>query len=422
MRRYNGEKFMHWFTMKEGVLHADSIPLPDIASRHGTPTYVYSRKTLERHVDTIDGAFERIDHLTCYSVKANTAAGVLKVFADRGLGADIVSGSELYRVLRAGIPADRIVFSGVGKTEDEMRYALESGILMFNVESESELHVLNRVAAETGVKAPISFRVNPDVDPKTHPYMATGLKKSKFGIPQTEAIRLYETAASLEFVNVIGIDAHIGSQLTDVSPYREAAERLASLVGDIRACGIDIDIIDIGGGLGINYEEEFPPDPSDWAEMVVPVLKRTGCRLILEPGRSIVGNAGVLLTRVLYIKENGDKTFLVLDSAMNDMLRPTLYGSHHSIVPVVERDAERRIVDIVGPICESGDFLARDREIVMPREGDLLAVMSAGAYGMTMSSNYNSRLRAAEVLVYNDDIRLITRRETIEDLVARELM
>ncbi len=411
---------MHWFTRKEGVLHADEVPLTRIAEEFGTPTFVYSRNTLERHIDKIDGAFNDIDHLTCYSVKANSTGAVLKVLAERGLGADIVSGGELFRARKAGIPAEKIVFSGVGKTDDEIAYALDEGILMFNVESESELLAINRGAGEKGVKAPISFRVNPNVDPKTHPYMATGLKKSKFGVPQSQALELYEKAASLDNIDVIGIDAHIGSQLTDVSPYREAAERLRDLVNAIKAKGIDIKLIDIGGGLGINYDEEHPPDPDVWANMVIPVLKETGCKLILEPGRSIVGNAGVMITKVIYIKRNEDKTFVITDGAMNDLMRPTLYDSHHTIVPVIERGEGRELVDVVGPICESGDFLAKDREIDMPLEGDIMAVMSAGAYGKTMSSNYNSRPRGAEVMVHGEDIMLVAERESWEDLVARE--
>ena len=269
-------------------------------------------------------------------------------------------------------------------------------------------------------RAPISFRINPDVDPKTHPYISTGLKSNKFGIPHDDALRLYEKAAGLEHVDVIGIDAHIGSQITDLSPFRSAAKRLRSLIGEIRAHGIDIRIVDVGGGMGINYQEDTPPDPVEWSRMILPIIKDTGCRLIIEPGRSIIGNAGILLTRVLYIKSNGEKTFIVVDSGMNDLARPSLYGSYHAILPVLERKTERRIVDVVGPICESGDFIAKDRELYMPEEGDLVAIMSAGAYGMSMSSNYNSRLRAAEVMVYKNDMQLVSKRETFEDLVSGE--
>jgi len=411
---------MHWFIYRDGNMHVEDVPLSELASRYGTPLYVYSRTTLERHIKTIDGAFSDIDHVTCYSLKANSNAAILRVLAKHGLGADIVSGGELFRALRARIPAERIVFSGVGKTENEIRYALESDILMFNVESESELHAIDRIAGDMKTRAPISFRVNPDVDPKTHPYISTGLKSNKFGIPHDDALRLYEKAAGLEHVNVIGIDAHIGSQITDLSPFRIAAERLRSLIGEIRANGIDIRIVDVGGGMGINYQEDTPPDPVEWSRMILPIIKDTGCRLIIEPGRSIIGNAGILLTRVLYIKSNGEKTFIVVDSGMNDLARPALYGSYHAILPVLERKTERRVVDVVGPICESGDFIAKDRELNMPEEGDLIAIMSAGAYGMSMSSNYNSRLRAAEVMVYKNDMNLVSKRETFEDLVSGE--
>ncbi|MFC1694053.1 diaminopimelate decarboxylase, partial [Candidatus Latescibacterota bacterium] len=354
---------MHWFMYKDGKLYAEDVLLSDIAMRYGTPVYVYSRRTLERHIRAIDNAFKDIDHLTCYSVKANSNGAILRLFSEYGMGADIVSGGELYRALRAGIPANRIVFSGVGKTEKEIKYALESGILMFNAESESELETINRIAGEMNCKAPLSFRVNPDIDPKTHPYISTGLKENKFGIPYTDVLRLYEKAAGMENIDVIGIDAHIGSQLLDVLPFKESAERLMELIKEIRERGIDIKIIDIGGGLGINYEQDEPPDPEDWANMIVPVIKDSGCRLIVEPGRSITGNAGILLTRVLYIKSGEDKTFIIVDAGMNDLARPSLYGSYHAVVPVIERKKERRVVDIVGPICESGDFIAKDREL-----------------------------------------------------------
>ena len=411
---------MHWFNYKDGVLHAEDLSLAELAGRFGTPAYVYSHSTIERHISTIDGAFRDIDHLTCYSVKANSNGAILRLLAKHGLGADIVSGGELFRVLRAGIPPERIVYSGVGKTPAEIRYAIDTGILMFNVESESELEVIARIAKEAGRTARISFRVNPDVDPKTHPYISTGLKKNKFGVPHDDALRLYRKAAEMEFIEVTGIDAHIGSQLTDLSPFKDAVNRLVGLIDTIRAAGINLKIIDIGGGLGINYEDVEPPDPEDWAAMVIPAMKCTGCRLVLEPGRSIVGNAGVLLTRVLYVKHNGDKTFVVVDAGMNDLARPSLYGSHHDIRLVMERRTEKHILDVVGPICESGDFLAKDREMQMPEEGDILAVMSAGAYGMAMASNYNSRCRAAEVMVHGGEATLTTRRETYEDLVLKE--
>jgi len=411
---------MHWFTYKNDRLHAEGIPLDAVAERFGTPTFVYSLTTLERHISTIDGAFDGIDHLTCFSVKANSNGTILKLLAEKGLGADIVSGGELFRALRAGIPGDKIVYSGVGKTEAEIGYALDSGILMFNVESETELYTIDRIARGKGVKAPISLRVNPDVDPKTHPYISTGLKKNKFGIPHEEARRLYRTAAGLANIEIIGIDAHIGSQLTDFSPYEEATQRLTGLITDIRKEGIELKYIDIGGGLGINYEGEFPPDPADWAAKIVPVIEGMGLTLIIEPGRSIVGNAGILLSRVINTKSNGDKTFVVVDAAMNDLVRPALYGSFHGILPVVRGKSAMRTVDIVGPICESSDFMAKEREIEMPEIGDLISIMSAGAYGMAMSSNFNSRLRAAEVMVSGADMRVIRARETYGDLVANE--
>ncbi len=411
---------MHWFNYKDSEFYAEDVPLSRIAEKYGTPVYVYSRATLERHIRTIDGAFSGIDHLTCYSVKANACGAILRLFAEHGLGADIVSGGELFRALRAGIPAERIVYSGVGKTPSEMEYALNSGILMFNVESESELRVLNEVAGRLKKKAPVSFRINPDVDPKTHPYISTGLKKNKFGIPHDSALRVYAEASKLPNIEVMGIDAHIGSQLVDVTPFREAAERLAGLIGEIRSLGVNLRYADIGGGLGIRYNEETPPDPSEWASMIIPVIKQAGCSLIIEPGRSMVGNAGALLTRVQYIKKNVDKTFVVVDAGMNDLARPSLYGSFHSILPVTDRKAAPAVVDVVGPICESGDFLAKDRELPLPEEGDLLAVMSAGAYGMSMASNYNSRTRAAEVMVSGGEDTLVTARESWEDLVARE--
>ena len=413
---------MHWFQYREGILHAEEVPLREIGEQFGTPLFVYSQATIDRHINTIDGAFRDIDHLTCYSVKANSCGALLSLLAGRGIGADIVSGGELFRALRAGIPAERIVYSGVGKTESEIRYALESGILAFNVESESELAAINRIAGELGRKAPVSFRINPDVDPKTHPYISTGLRKNKFGISHSETLRVYREASALPNIEIVGIDAHIGSQLIDVTPFRAVANRLAGLIADIRGLGIDLKIADIGGGLGIKYDNELPPDPGEWASMIIPVLQETGCKLIIEPGRSLIGNAGVLLTRVLYIKKNIEKTFIIVDAGMNDLTRPSLYGSFHSILPMEDRGAEERTVDVVGPICESGDFLAKDRSLRMPCEGDLLAVMSAGAYGMSMSSNYNSRPRAAEVMVQGNTVTLVTARETYEDLVAKERM
>ncbi len=412
---------MDWFNYKDQELYAEDVRLQDMAEQYGTPLYVYSKATLERHISTIDGAFMGIDHLTCYSVKANPTAALLTLIAQHGLGADIVSGGELFMALRAGIPAHKIVYSGVGKTESEIRYALESGILMFNVESESELHTINRVAGDMDAVAPISFRINPDVDPKTHPYISTGLKKNKFGIPHEEAVRIYREASELPNIDVIGIDAHIGSQLIDVSPFSDAVKRLIDLIESIKDAGIDLKIIDIGGGLGIRYYDETPPEPSEWAQAIIPFIKKNGLKLIIEPGRSMMGNTGILLTKVLYIKKNGDKTFVIVDAGMNDIARPSLYGSYHGVVPVHEHKADKVTVDIVGPICESGDFIAKDRQMPLPAEGDYLAVLSAGAYGMSMASNYNARPRAASLLIDKNTVRLVNRRETYEDLVSREI-
>lgn len=413
---------MNWFNFIDGELFAEDRKVTDLARNYGTPLYIYSKATLVRHINTIDGAFHGIDHLTCFSVKANSNISILKILTKHGIGVDIVSGGELYRVLQADIPPERIVYSGVGKTEAEIRYALDSDILMFNVESESELKTINRIAGDMNKKAPLAFRINPDVNPKTHPYISTGLKTNKFGIPHNEALSIYKVAADLPHVEVIGIDAHIGSQLIDISPFRDAAERLRDLIGEISSIGIDLKIVDIGGGLGIRYEDETPPEPSEWARIIIPILRETGCRLIIEPGRSMVGNAGILVTKVLYIKKNDDKTFVIVDAGMNDIARPSLYDSYHSVVPLRKRKIKKSVVDIVGPICESGDFIAKDRHIILPKEGDYLAILSAGAYGMTMASNYNSRPRAAEIMVDLNKISLIRERETIEDLVAKELI
>ena len=344
------------------------------------------------------------------------------MLAKAGAGADIVSGGELYRALRAGVPPKKIIFSGVGKSRDEMREALKADILMFNVESRAELRVLDEVAREAGVRAPVALRVNPDVDPQTHPYIATGLKTSKFGIPYDEALEAYEEAAKLGGLEVIGADMHIGSQLTKATPVADAVARVVALAKALRERRIEIRMIDIGGGLGIRYRDETPPTHQEFATLLLPALREAGVTVLLEPGRSIVGNAGVLLTRVLYRKDTGTKKFVVVDGAMNDLIRPSLYGSYHEIVPVDEkrRTGERESVDVVGPICESGDFLAKDRELARAEQEDLLAVMSAGAYGFVMASNYNTRPRAVEVLVDGDRYTIVRRRETYEDLVAGE--
>jgi len=411
---------MHYFNYHHHSLRCEEVELSDIAAAVGTPCYIYSHRTLTRHAEVIDKALERFDHLTCYSVKANSNQAVLKLLADRGLGADVVSGGELFRARAAGFPADRIVFSGVGKTEEELRYALNEGILAFNVESISELRALNFVAGQERTKAPVNLRINPDVDPKTHPKIATGLKTAKFGIPHDKALDAYEEAASLEWIDVVGIDAHIGSNLTSVAPFVEAAKRMVDLVEKIRAKGIALKMADIGGGLGITYDAEDPPSPVEWGDAIGEVFSTAGLRIITEPGRSIVGNAGILLTSVLYLKEHGDKNFVVVDAGMNDLVRPSMYDSFHGIRPVVKRERQEFVADVVGPICETGDFLARDRTMTRPEEGDLLAVLSAGAYGFTMSSTYNSRPRVAEVMVRADTWQVVRDRETYGDLIRGE--
>ncbi len=413
---------MDHFTYRSGELACESVSLEALAAAVGTPTYVYSKAALLESYTAYDRAFSEIPHLICYAMKANSNLGVLATFARAGGGADIVSGGELYRVLRAGIPAGKVIFSGLGKTREEMREALKAGILMFNVESVSELRTLDEVARETGTRAPIALRVNPDVDPETHPYISTGLKSSKFGIPITQALSVYEEAARRPGLEVVGVQMHIGSQLTKTSPFADAAERLAVLVRALRERGIAVHFVDVGGGVGIRYRDEVPPTTDEYARVLVGLLKSLGVTVIVEPGRAVVGNAGVLLTRVIYRKETDAKRFVVVDAAMNDLIRPSLYSSYHDIRPVAETRLATlaETVDVVGPICESGDFLAKDRTLPRAEEGDLLAIMSAGAYGFVMASNYNTRPRAAEVLVDGSRYTIVRRRERYEDLVAGE--
>lgn len=410
---------MDHFVYSDGVLLAEQVPLAHIAAVHGTPCYVYSRATLERHWRAFDAALGDHPHLVCYAVKANSSLAVLNVLARLGSGFDIVSAGELERVLRAGGDPARVVFSGVGKRADEMRRALEAGIRCFNVESESELVRLNRVAGETGVVAPVSIRVNPDVDARTHPYISTGLKENKFGVDIREAPRLYREAADLPHLRVVGVDCHIGSQLTQLSPFVDALKRVLDLARALEAEGIGLDHLDLGGGLGVRYRDETPPLPDAYARALFEGLSDTRYEILLEPGRAIAGNAGVLLTRVEYLKHTGHKDFAVVDAAMNDLIRPALYGAWQEIVPVAPREGEARRYDVVGPVCETGDFLGKDRDLVLA-EGDLLAVRSAGAYGYAMSSNYNSRPRAAEVMVDGEDMHLVTRRESLDELMTRE--
>ena len=412
---------MDYFDYRNGTLHAEKVPVADIATVHGTPVYIYSRATLERHFRAFDTALDGIDHLICYAVKANSNLAVLQVMARLGAGFDIVSVGELERVLAAGGDPARVVFSGVGKRADEMHRALEVGIHCFNVESEPELERLERVAAELGVTAPVSIRVNPDVDAKTHPYISTGLKENKFGIDMAEAPRVYARAAQMEHLDVQGIDCHIGSQLTELSPFLDALDRVLALVDRLAEQGIHIRHLDLGGGLGIRYQGEDPPAPADYAAALRERLGERELAIVLEPGRAIAGNAGILVTRVEYLKHTALKHFAIVDAGMNDLMRPALYDAWQEIIPVTPRAGEGRLYDVVGPVCETGDFLGKDRLLNL-EPADLLAVRSAGAYGFTMSSNYNSRPRAAEIMVDGDRTHVVRQRETIESLYAGEFL
>jgi diaminopimelate decarboxylase len=411
---------MHHFQYREDELYCEDLPVRLIAEKVGTPCYIYSFATLSHHFTTFDSAFKDVAHLTCYSVKANSNIAILKLFGSMGGGVDIVSGGELYRARKAQIPPERIVYSGVGKSVEEIDFALREKILLFNIESTQELKQINRRAEAMGKKASVSLRVNPDIDPNTHPYISTGMKRNKFGISVDSALKAFEEAKSLKNIDIIGLDCHIGSQLTDVTPFVDALKRLRSLIDRLRQAGAGIHYLDLGGGLGIVYDQEAPPQPHEYARALLRELENIDCTLIFEPGRVIVGNAGILVTKVLYTKRTQAKNFVIADGAMNDLIRPSLYGSYHYIQPVLRNLRETEIVDVVGPICESGDFLARDRGLSMPAPGDYLAVMSAGAYGFTMSSNYNSRPRAPEVLVRGGQYSVIRQRETWEDLVRPE--
>ncbi len=410
---------MDYFNYQDGVMYAENIAVPDIAAAHGTPCFIYSRATLERHWRAFDAALAGIDHLVCYAVKANSNLAVLNVLARLGSGFDIVSVGELERVLAAGGDPQRVVFSGVGKRADEMRRALEVGIHCFNVESEAELDLLNQVAGEAGVTAPVSIRVNPDVDARTHPYISTGLKENKFGIDINRAPEVYARAASLPHLSLRGVDCHIGSQLTETAPFLDALDRVLELVEQLVAQGIQLAHLDLGGGLGIRYRDETPPSPDDYASAVRARLGDTELTILIEPGRAIAGNAGILVTRVEYLKHTEHKDFAVVDAAMNDLMRPALYNAWQEITPVVPRTGETRLYDVVGPVCETGDFLGKDRELIL-QPADLLAVRSAGAYGFSMSSNYNSRPRAAEIMVDDKQIHVIRERETVAELFAHE--
>lgn len=408
---------MDHFEYRDGRLCAEDVPVADIAARYGTPAYIYSRATLERHWHAFDDAIGDHPHLICYAVKANSNLGVLSVLAKLGSGFDIVSGGELARVIEAGGDAGKVVFSGVGKTPEEIAYALDQGIKCFNVESEPELHRINEVAAQKGCQAPVSLRINPDVDAKTHPYISTGLKANKFGIARELAVETYELAASLSNLNVIGMDCHIGSQLTDLAPFVDALDRLLVLIDELADKGIEIKHLDLGGGLGVPYDNETPPHPRDYAAALADRMTgRESLTLILEPGRAIAANAGILVTKVEFIKEGEEKHFAIVDAAMNDLLRPSLYSAWQNIIRVEQStQAPRRLYDVVGPVCETGDFLGRDRELAV-EANDLLAVRSAGAYGFTMASNYNSRCRPPELLVDGEQVFVVREREKRKDL------
>lgn len=407
------------FSVHDGQLFAEGVALQQIAASHGTPTYVYSRAHLERQYRSYADALQGVDHLVCFAVKANSNLAVLNVLARLGAGFDIVSGGELQRVLAAGGDAGRVVFSGVGKSRDEMRMALQAGVYCFNVESASELERLQEVAAELGVQAPVSLRVNPDVDAGTHPYISTGLKENKFGIAIEDAEEVYLRAARLPNIHITGVDCHIGSQLTTLEPFMDALDRVLLLIDRLAECGIYLEHLDLGGGLGVRYRDEQPPCAGAYMAQVRQRVEGRGLKLVFEPGRYIAANAGVLLTRVECLKINEGKSFAVVDAAMNDLIRPALYEAWMDIVPVVPRAGESRNYDVVGPVCETGDFLGKDRELVL-EEGDLLAVCSAGAYGFVMASNYNSRGRAAEVMVDGEHCHLVRRRETLQELFASE--
>ena len=411
---------MDYFNYKNNVICCEEIPLVKIASEMGTPCYVYSYETLEKHFKAFDRSFSDIKHITCFSVKANSNLTVLNIFKNLGSGFDIVSGGELFRVLKTGIDTKKIVYSGVGKREDEIEFALKEQILMFNVESFAELYKINEVAARLNVKAPVALRVNPNVDPKTHPYISTGLKKNKFGININQAIKWYKEAENLKNIEILGVDCHIGSQLTEISPFTDALKKVKELIVSLKKENINISYLDIGGGLGVKYKDEKPPTPEEYANAIKDSVKDLDITLILEPGRVLVANAGILLSKVIYTKSGDLKNFVIVDAAMNDMIRPSLYQAYQEILPVIKKNKPLKKVDIVGPICESGDFLGQDREIEELTEGDLIIVRSAGAYGFTMASNYNSRPKPAEVLVKEEKFFIIRERESFDDIIKGE--
>lgn len=416
---------MHHFIYKDNELYCESVAIADIAKAVGTPFYLYSNATLTHHFNTFDKSFGELPHLTCFAVKSCSNLAVLRLFSTLGGGADIVSGGELYRALKAGVDPRRIIYSGVGKTEEELRYGLVSGILMFNVESEQELEKLQQVAEEQELVAPVSFRINPDVDPKTHAYISTGLAKNKFGIPIDQAEDVYLRARDMSHIKIMGVSCHIGSQLTEISPFTETLHKVKLFIKRLETHDISITYLDLGGGLGVRYQDEKPPHPQEYARALKEEMEGLECTLILEPGRVIVGNAGILVSRVLYTKHTATKNFVIVDAAMNDLARPSLYNAHHDILPVIRTGSQAskqtmQTADVVGPICETGDFLAKDRQLPVFKQDDLMAIMSSGAYGFTMSSNYNSRPRAAEVLVKEDQFYVIRERENYETLIRDE--
>jgi len=413
---------MHDFEYRHGELYCEQVPVSRIAKELGTPCYVYSHATLLRHFRAYDHAFANVPHMIAFAMKANSNLAILRLMAKEGSGVDIVSGGELFRALKAGVPASKIVFAGVGKASDEIRDALQTDILMFNVESPAELQAIHEVALSVGQKARVALRINPDIDPKTHPYISTGLKKSKFGIAADRAVQEFASAASLSHIEVVGVHAHIGSQLTDIAPFIEALKKVVGLIETLKTRGTNIRYLNIGGGLGITYSDEKPPLPQDLGNAILPLVRDLGITLVMEPGRVIVGNAGILVTKTLYLKEGEAKSFIIVDAAMNDLIRPSLYGAYHEIRPLDEAAGHRakHQVDIVGPVCESGDFLAKDRMLPTVKPGELMAVMSAGAYGFVMASNYNSRPRVPEALIKGDEIHVIRTRETYDDLIKGE--
>jgi len=411
---------MNYFDYKNGALYCEEVPVENIVRATGSPVYIYSYRTIERHYKVFDNAFKGVPHIICYSCKANSNIAILRAIGRLGCGVDIVSGGELYRSSAAYIPNDKIVFSGVGKTEEEIVAAIRSNILMINVESEEELSTIARIASKMKKHVPLSIRVNPEIDPKTHPYITTGLKKNKFGVMREDAMKLYDRIKAHKYLMPVGISSHIGSQILELGPFKEAVCSLREMVKQLKEKVITLKFIDIGGGLGITYKDELPPHPDDYARIIEEELKGTELTLILEPGRVIVGNSGIFVTKLLYIKKVPGKTFYIVDGAMNDLVRPSLYGAFHEIVSVRYNDAKKINVDVVGPVCESGDFLAKDRDMPLVESGELLAVLSAGAYGFSMSSNYNSRRRVAEVLVRDAEFNVIKSRETLKDLIKGE--